>query len=79
MWYQVTVCSGLEKPEHGPPCVDWLEKAVEDSVLLNNLVRSGGLVQHEKGDDPPRLFLCTDRGVAGSVTTPGWFHDRCAG
>lgn len=35
--------------------------AVEGSVLLNNLVRSGGLAQHRKEEDPPRLFHCTDR------------------
>lgn len=49
--------------------------AVEGSVLLNNLVRSGRLVQHENEDDSPRLFHCTDRDVDGSVTLPGWLHD----
>lgn len=47
---------------------------VEVSVLLNNVVRSGELVQHKKEEDH-----CTNRDVDRSVTPPGWLHNRCAG
>jgi len=45
--------------------------------LLNNLVRSGGLVQKEV--DPPRLCCCTGGCGDGSVTPPGWLRDGRAG